>query len=201
MSFSTKVVTTYAKSLFQNINNPQLSKRKDESFKLSKITSPDKKESTPDIFILGEELLLIRAIIISSKELNNFFKNPTYSEDQKLDVILNIFPGLTVTMKSFLKVLKERSHLALIPYICEEYNKIILKFKNTTKVKIIAASPLEDSYGSLLLASLKKVTNSNDIILNVAYNPKLLGGIILEYNSVAVDASVLKEFSLLFSTI
>jgi len=201
MSFSTKVVTTYAKSLFQNINNPQLSKRKDESFKLSKITSPDKKESTPDIFILGEELLLIRAIIISSKELNNFFKNPTYSEDQKLDVILNIFPGLTVTMKSFLKVLKERSHLSLIPYICEEYNKIILKFKNTTKVKIIAASPLEDSYGSLLLASLKKVTNSNDIILNVAYNPKLLGGIILEYNSVAVDASVLKEFSLLFSTI
>ena len=90
MSFSTKVVTTYAKSLFQNINNPQLSKRNDESFKLSKITSPDKKESTPDIFILGEELLLIRAIIISSKELNNFFKNPTYSEDQKLDVILNI---------------------------------------------------------------------------------------------------------------
>ena len=47
MSFSTKVVTTYAKSLFQNINNPQLSKRKDESFKLSKITSPDQKESTP----------------------------------------------------------------------------------------------------------------------------------------------------------
>ena len=201
MSFSTKVVTTYAKSLFQNINNPQLSKRKDEAFKLSKITSPDQKESTLDIFILGEELLLIKAILISSKELNNFFKNPTYSEDQKLDVILNIFPGLTITMKSFLKVLKERSHLSLIPYICEEYNKIILKFKNTTKVKIIAASPLEDSYGSLLLASLKKVTNSNDIILNVAYNPKLLGGIILEYNSVAVDASVLKEFSLLFSTI
>ena len=201
MSFSTRVVTTYAKSLFQNINNPQLSKRKDESFKLSKITSPDQKESTPDIFILGEELLLIKAILISSKELNNFFKNPTYSEEQKLDVILNIFPGLTITMKSFLKVLKERAHLSLIPEICEEYNKIILKFKNTTKVKIIAASPLEDSYGSLLLTSLKKVTNSNDIILNVAYNPKLLGGIILEYNSVAIDASVLKEFSLLFSTI
>jgi len=201
MSFSTKVVTTYAKSLFQNINNPQLSKRKDESFKLSKITSPDQKESIPDIFILGEELLLIKAILISSKELNNFFKNPTYSEEQKLDVILNIFPGLTITMKSFLKVLKERAHLSLIPDICEEYNKIILKFKNTTKVKIIVASPLEDSYGSLLLTSLKKVTNSNDIILNVAYNPKLLGGIILEYNSVAIDASVLKEFSLLFSTI
>jgi len=201
MSFSPKVVTTYAKSLFQNINNPQLSNKKDKSFELGKITSPDQKDSIIDIFILGEELSLIRAILISSKELNNFFKNPTYSEEQKLDVILNIFPGLTLTMKSFLKVLKERNHLSLIPYISDEYNKIILKFKNTTKVKIIAASPLEESYGSLLLASLKKVTNSNDIILNVAYNPRLLGGIILEYNSVALDASILKEFSLLFSTI
>lgn len=201
MSFSNKVVTTYAKSLFQNINNSQLLLKKDESFKLSKITSPDQKSSITDIFILGEELLLIRAILISSKELNNFFKNPTYSEEQKLDIILSLFPGLTITIKSFLKVLKERNHLSLIPEISEEYNKIILKFKNTTKVKIIAASPLEESFGSLLLKSLKKVTNSNDIILNIAYNPKLLGGIILEYNSVALDASVLKEFSLLFSTI
>ena len=201
MSFSTKVVSTYAKSLFQNINSPQLPNVKDESFQLSKITSPDQKSATTDLFILAEELLLIRAILISSKELNNFFKNPTYQEEQKLNVIFDIFPGLTITMKSFLKVLKERNHLSLIPDICEEYNKIILKFKNTTKVKIIASSPLEENFGSLLLTSLKKVTNSNDIILNVAYNPKLLGGIILEYNSVALDASVLKEFSLLFSTI
>ena len=49
MSFSPKVVTTYAKSLFQNINNPQLSNKKDKSFELGKITSPDQKESISNI--------------------------------------------------------------------------------------------------------------------------------------------------------
>ena len=68
-------------------------------------------------------------------------------------------------------------------------------------MKIITASPLEDTYGLLLLKTLKKLTNSNEIILTTAYNPKLLGGIVLEYNSVAIDASILKEFSLFFNEI
>ena len=50
----------------------------------------------------------------------------------------------------------------------------------------------------MLLKTLKTLTNSTEIILTTAYNPKLLGGLILEYNSVAIDASILKEFSLFF---
>jgi ATP synthase F1 delta subunit len=200
MSFNNKIVTTYAKSLFQNIKNSKI-QESTKDFKISKITSSEQKTLVPDLFILAEELLLIRSILVSSKKLANFFKNPTYLEQQKLDVILTLFPGLTVTMKSFLKVLKERNHLSFIPDISEEFNKILLKFKQSTKVKIITASPLDENIGSLLLTSLKKITNSNEIILNTSYNPKLLGGLILEYNSVAVDATILKEFSLFFNEI
>lgn len=200
MSFNNKVVTTYAKSLFQNIKNSKIQESA-KDFKISKITSPEQKNLVPDLFILAEELLLIRAILISSKKLRNFFKNPTYLEQQKLEIILTLFPGLTVTMKSFLKVLKERNHLKFLPEISDEFNKILLKFKQSTKVKIITASPLDENIGTLVLNSLKKVTNSNEVILNTAYNPKLLGGFILEYNSVAVDTSILKEFSLFFNEI
>jgi F0F1-type ATP synthase delta subunit len=98
----------------------------------------------------------------------------------------------------FLKVLIERTYLLLLPLISEEFITILLKIKNTTKVNLIAASQLETKIGSMLLTTLKKLTNSSEIILTTAYNPKLLGGIILEYNSVAIDASILKEFSLFF---
>ena len=76
---------------------------------------------------------------------------------------------------------------------------MILKVRNTTKVKLITASQLETKIGTMLLTNLKKITNSTDIILTTAYNPKLLGGLIIEYNSVAIDASILKEFSLFFN--
>ena len=198
MSFTKKVVTTYSKSLFQNVNNSKTSK---EIFEVSKITSADQKIFLPNVYIIGEELLLMSSTLLSSKKVKDFFGNPTYAEKQKLEVLLNIFPGLTVTTKSFLKVLTERSHLSLLPEISNEYNRLLLKVKNSTNVKLIIASMLQESYGSLLLSTLKKLTNSQEVILNLSYNPKLLGGLIVEYNSTSVDASILKEFSLFFNEI
>jgi len=77
----------------------------------------------------------------------------------------------------------------------------LLKFKKVTNVKLIVASLLKENSGSLLLSTLKELTGSNEIILNLSYNPKLLGGLVLEYNSSAIDASILKEFSLFFNDI
>ena len=195
---STKLITTYSKSLFENINSQSWDPSKD-SFDVATVTSLEQKSSFSTVYIIGEELLLIRSTLVSSKKLEDFFKNPTYAEKQKLEVILNIFPGLTVTMKSFLKILAERSHLSLIPSISDEYTRILLKFKNSTKVRLVIASILQEGYGMLLLNTLKKLTASTEVILNVSYNPKLLGGLILEYNSTLIDASVLNEFSLFFT--
>ena len=200
MSFTKKIVTTYSKSLFQNVTSLKSSSLT-KNFDVSKITSKDSKVLVPDVYIIGEELLLLSTTLSSSKKMSEFFGNPTYAEQQKLNILLTIFPGLTVTMKSFLKVLTERSHLSLIPEIYQEYLRLLMKFKNATKVKLITASILNERFGSLLLTKLKSVTGSSEVILNVAYNPKLLGGLILEYNSTSVDASVLKEFSLFFTEI
>jgi ATP synthase F1 delta subunit len=198
VSFTKKVVTTYSKALFQNVNNVKTNSSK-TNFDVSKITSNNSKVIVPNVYIIGEELMLLSSALVSSKKIGQFFNNPTYAEKQKLNVLLTIFPGLSVTMKSFLEVLTERSHLALLPEICEEYTKLLLKFKNSTKVKIITASSLEERYGSLLLNKLQKLTGSSEVVLNISYNPKLLGGFVVEYNSTSIDASVLKEFSLFFT--
>jgi ATP synthase F1 delta subunit len=201
MSFSKKVVTTYAKSLFQNFKPKSFSQLDDEFFDLSELTSGELNKEIPDLLFLGEELLLVRSLILSSKTITKFFQNPTYSEQQKLEIILSIFPGLTLSFQSFLNVLSERSHLLLLPEICEEYTTMLISFRNSTNVKIFTASVLKQNYSSLLLTGLRNITKSKEIILNAFYNPKLLGGLILEYNSKSIDASVLKEFSLFFNEV
>ena len=199
MNDSKKLLVTYAKSLFQNFKETVSFEENNEKFFLGKIRIKKESKKKGDIFWLGEELLLIRSLIFSSKSMNQFFQNPTYSESQKLDILLTLFPGLSLPFQAFLKVLAERSHLTLLPQISEEYTKILLSFKNFTTVKIITASELKENYGLLLLNALKKVTNSKEILLEVSYDPRLLGGFILEYNSKSIDASVLKEFSLFFN--
>lgn len=202
MSFTKKVVTSYSKSLFQNVKSFDSSKSKNNSFNITKINADDKEFAfIPDVYIIGEELLLLSSALVTSKKLNEFFKNPTYAETQKLAIILSIFPGLTVTTKSFLKVLCERTHLSLIPEVSNEYSKLLLQFKNSAMVKLVTASGLQESYGDILLSALKSLTKANEIILTVSYNPKLLGGLVIEYKSSAIDASILKEFSLFFNEV
>ena len=196
---SSPFVKSYAKALFQNLKKSKNKNESSSSFAIEKITSLEQKKVFSNILIAAEELELLRAVLISSKKLNSLFKNPTYSESQKVDILLTLFPGLTSTVKSFLKVLTERSHLFLLPEISDEFTTLLLKVKNTIKVNITVASQFDEKTGNTLLKSLKKIANSADIILTTSYNSKLLGGLIVEYNSVAVDASTLQEFSLLFN--
>jgi ATP synthase F1 delta subunit len=196
-----KIVITYAKALIQGIKQTSPSDQTEEYFNIDNIISVQPAKITPDIYFIGEELLLVRSLIISSKTINTLFKNPTYSEKQKYNVILTIFPGLSVPFKAFLRVLTERSHLSLLPEISEEYTSLLIQFRNSTQVKIFLASALKDNYGLLLLNSLRTLTNAKDIILSAFYNPKLLGGLVIEYNSKSIDASILKEFSLFFNDI
>lgn len=200
MNFTKKVVTTYAKALFQNVQTFEIAS-KNETFDIEKTTILEKNSFIPDVYIVGEELFLLRSTIKSSKKLKEFFKNPTYLEQQKLDILLSIFPGLTFITRSFLKVLTEKSHLSLIPDVSNEYTKLLLKAKKSTKVKLVLASMLQESYGLLLLKTLRKITDSKEIILNASYSSQLLGGVIIEYKSTSIDATLLKEFGLFFTDI
>ena len=99
MSFSKKVVTTYSKSLFQNTQKLE----NQEYININKITSLENNSILPDVNLIGEELLLIRSLILSSKTMKDFFKNPTYPESQKLNILLRIS---TIHAVVLLKILK-----------------------------------------------------------------------------------------------
>ena len=142
---------------------------------------------------LGEELVLIRALILNSLKLKALLTNPTFPDEKKVALLLNFFPKMSKIMCSFLRVLSERSQLKNIFIISEEYYKILSKFNATTTVTLILASPLEESLGPYLLTALKKLTTSKEVILKPIFSPKLLGGLIIEYNSKAIDASIANE--------
>ena len=110
MSLNKKVITTYSKSLFQNVKSFENSSSKNNNLDITKANLTNQK-FIPDVYIIGEELLLLSSTLRTSKKLNSFFNNPTYPEVQKLEILLNIFPGLTLTMKSFLENFAVPPHL------------------------------------------------------------------------------------------
>lgn len=200
MTVSTKLIRTYAKSLFQNTLNNK--KKEYSGFDVGSVitdcNSINLKKVSP--LIIGEELLLLGTLITLSKPIKSFFQNPTTLEIKKKAFLLTSFPGLTLPTKSFIEILTERGHLSLLPEISSEFSKLLAEVKNLTTVKIVTASRFpKEKLGKTLLKSLKSLTLADEIIIKFAYNPKLLGGFIIEYESCAIDATVLKELSLFFN--
>jgi len=198
MNTSTKLVASYSKSLFQSIflrSNDFDLKNSDISVIFDKETSPQK---TENFFTVGQELFFLQSFLYSSSKIREGFLNPTINEGQKEKLMLEIFPGLSKSLKSFLRVLREKNHLFLLIEIADEYDRLVKKSLNAVQIKLILASPLEKELGLSFFNIFKKLTNSNEIFLTIAYNPKLLGGFVLEYNSIAIDLTILKEFGSLF---
>jgi ATP synthase F1 delta subunit len=191
-----RICFIYAKALYQSVRNSEKLYRKENE--------KNEIEYLPfdiDSFVIGEELILLSAIMISSSFIRNLFKNPTFSEEEKLDILLTIFPGLTSTSQSFLKLLTERRHLKFLTPISEEYSTILEIKKSSTKVKMIIARSVTDRLGEKILKSLQNLTKGKEILLNIIHDPRILGGFILEYKSIAVDISLLKQFNSFVSEI
>jgi F-type H+-transporting ATPase subunit delta len=195
MSLKKRIVIAYAKSLLKSIQK----NNNGENLDIGNIILKEKEKRFPDIFFIGEELLLIKTLIISSKVISEFFQNPTISEQKKLQIIIDVFPGLSLSITAFLKLLAERSHLSFLPEIANQYTNLLLSLRNSTTVKVITGSSLKENYALSFLNLLRKITKSKEIILKVFYSPRLLGGFILQYNSKSIDLSILKEFSLFFN--
>ena len=82
---SKKAVTAYCKSLLQNTQTSSY----DSTFDLNSISVKQTNSLLADLNVIGEELLVIKSFILSSKGTKEFFKNPTYPESQKLNLLLN----------------------------------------------------------------------------------------------------------------
>ena len=82
MSFPKKVVTTYAKSLFLNIKNSNQLEEKRVFFDVANVSSylakAEERKFVPDVYIIGEELILLSSAMLSSTKLKGFFQNPTF---------------------------------------------------------------------------------------------------------------------------
>nr|AYO28639.1 ATP synthase CF1 delta subunit [Neotessella volvocina] len=203
------MVVAYTKSLFESVKKSRSSLEPvGSSFfataPVSLSVIPSKAQVGEDrwltsLYVVAEELELLESTLLYCKDLRNALMDPSKSEEKKLAVLLIIFPGFTKPIYALVKLLTERKHLSYLSDIIDQYWVLLSKFENSIDVNLITASRLNMETGDPLLTSLKKITQANEIILTTYYNPALLGGFMVEYKSVLIDATVLNEFSFFFA--
>lgn len=209
MSVSKKQVLNYSKSLFQNANalpfepialEPEIVLEENEvGTNGEQLPTPNLGSSVAPMYFIGEELRLRSALIQNAPTLKSALQTISpynLNKSQKLKLVVDLFPSaLPTLLLNFFTLLAEKNELSLIPDISLEYNRLLYAFERITPITLIGATPFQSRQGLSVLNTLKDLTSSNEIIVTAGYQKRLLGGLVIEYQSCAIDASIFKEFS------
>jgi F-type H+-transporting ATPase subunit delta len=186
-----KLVNTYAKTLLEL--SKSFPKEESNLFSLPSLSLEEETPSVPTCFTLGQELNFLKALLVSSPIMQQFYENPTNSEQKKLALLYDFFPGLSSPIKNFLQILAEKNHLFLLPAIADIFEKFLHQRENVIHMKIFLASPLPEDLIETLYKKFLSLTKAKEFHLEVFYNPSLIGGFVLEYQSILIDASLFRE--------
>jgi len=111
MSLTKKVVASYSKSLFQNVNNSKASK---ENFEVSKITSSDQKSFLPNVYIIGEELVLLSSTLLTSKKSKRIFRKSNLRGTTKTKCFIKYFSWFNSNNKIVFKSINRKNSFIFI---------------------------------------------------------------------------------------
>lgn len=140
----------------------------------------------------GEELKVISSVFKGSKELQYFFFNPAIPFTKKeivLKEILKLYP-FNPTLEKFIFLLLKNDWLKIIEVIYEQFIFYCDEYNNRVRAEITSAYELSDSEKKAIASKLSKYTGK-DVILKVAVDPAIIGGIIAKIGSLVIDGSII----------
>jgi len=133
----------------------------------------------------------------SLKELvnqnHNFFKMlefPMVTLNEKFATIDEIFgSAYDYLVCDMLKLLVEKSRIALLKKIIEDYEELYYEHKKITKVNVTSAYELSDSEREDLKSSLEDLLKQS-VVLYIKIDKSLIGGLFIKAKDIIIDASV-----------
>ncbi len=148
------------------------------------------KDSKLDNATIYRNLENIKVILNSSKELTDALINPVISANDKEAVIEAIFANDTDELiRNFLKLLVRKNRFNLIFEIIKIYNNLLDKINNISKIEVISAIELEDSYKEQIRNKLSQILKK-EIIVNYDIKDEIIAGLIYKMGDDVFDTSV-----------
>ena len=138
-----------------------------------------------------KDVLYLKSIFRSSKELVNFLNNPVITSDQKLKVVKAVDSENTGELtKSFNRLLIRKGRESYLPEIANAFIEQYKIHKGIYTVTLITAIPVSDDVKNIIISKIKLTGHMKEVELLTEVQENIIGGFILEGNGRRIDASV-----------
>jgi F-type H+-transporting ATPase subunit delta len=133
-------------------------------------------------------LLGFAAAVVSDERIAAMLGHPKLEAEALVDLLLpqgDIDPSF----RSFLLLLAENRRLPLLPELTALYEQLRADAERVVHARVTAASQLDDAAVQTIRASLKR-RFGQDVQLELAVDPALIGGAIIDAGDVVIDGSL-----------
>jgi F-type H+-transporting ATPase subunit delta len=132
------------------------------------------------------------ALIADSADLNRLVRSPVFDADDQLKALSAILSkaGIIGFAANFLRVITANRRLFAVRDMIRAYRAMVARHKGEVTAHVTVAEKLSDTNLDALKSTLKSVTSSKDIELDVKVDPAIIGGLIVKVGSRMVDSSL-----------
>ncbi|MDO5478579.1 MAG: ATP synthase F1 subunit delta [Clostridia bacterium] len=139
----------------------------------------------------SNELSEMKKLISKNEGYTEFLSCPSLPLSERLSAIDEAFLSFHHNIVSFLKLLTEKGRIKDLSSCIDEFNNMLLAFRNTETVKVYSRVPLTDEQKAKLIEKLSEKYKKN---INAVYetDEALLGGIKIVAGDMLIDGSIKK---------
>jgi len=133
-------------------------------------------------------LLAFAATAVSDAQVAAVLGHPKLEAEALVDLLLP--PGeVDPTFRSFLLMLAENRRLPLLPEVTALYEQLRAEAERVLHAKVTSASTLDDAAVEAIKAALAR-RFGQDVQLDLAVDPALIGGAVIDAGDVVIDGSL-----------
>ena len=140
---------------------------------------------------LEQESQDIQDLLRKSSEFMSFVKDPTYKRNEQLEAIKTISSKFkfTNTFTKFLSFLCFKRRLFFLERILNSFLQLLSKSRGEIQARLNSSKELSPNEIKNIQKELSENFTSK-IKLDYKYDPKLIGGLIIQVGSIMIDTSI-----------
>jgi len=139
---------------------------------------------------LEEEMRVVKAVVANSLDLQQVFKSPNISLEQKKEIVKNAFSSASVHVQNMLMLLMDRHREDYIVSICNYFLEFVNDAKGIAEAKVYSVRQLTDSEKSAISAAFAAKVGKLSLNIENIVDSNLLGGIKVRIGNKIFDGSL-----------
>jgi F-type H+-transporting ATPase subunit delta len=122
-------------------------------------------------------------------ELRSVLRNPQLDPRAKADVLQELLGEADELLRNFLRLTVEKGRIGEIEEIAREFDRLMAAEERRVKVELTTAYELSDEEARDIVQKIEESTGRN-VDATRRVDPSLIGGLVLQADTLRVDASV-----------